>query len=246
MFINSPIESRLEPDRPGWSSVLWIRVKGVISLVLRCSFRELTGHVAYFLYRGRHPDHPWLAKPANLILDSFLTKNDVGLEFGSGRSTLWFAGRISKLTSIEHDPIWHDKVTKELALQNLQNVDYLLVKKDVEDEEGQDSAYVRTTDKLSKNSFDFTLIDGAYRDSCALVSLELLRPGGILIIDDAHWFLPSNSTSPKARTRAQGPASTKWEQFTNAVVSWRCIRTTDGIHDTLLYLKPCQWSNDRT
>ncbi|MGO9117339.1 MAG: hypothetical protein ACLQPD_06960 [Desulfomonilaceae bacterium] len=144
------------------------------------------------------------------------------------------------MTSIEHDPIWHSKVTKELTMQCLQNVDCLLIEKDVPDEKGEDSAYVRTTDKFSKNRFDFILVDGAYRDSCALVSLELLRPGGILIIDDSHWFLPSNSNSQNARTNAQGPASPKWEEFMNAVAAWRCIRTTDGIHDTTLYLKPCQ------
>ncbi len=238
MFINGLIESRLEPDRPDRFRVLWIRIKGVLSLIARGSFRHLLGHLGYFLYRRKFPGDPWLAKPANSILKSFLANQDVGLEFGSGRSTVWFAQRVSAITSIEHDPIWHAKVTKELALQSLRNVDCLLVEKDVDDEKGQDSAYVRAADKLSKNSFDFILVDGAYRDNCALASLELLRPGGILIIDDAHWFLPSSSTSPKARTHAQGPASAKWEQFMNAVINWRCIRTTDGIHDTLLYLRP--------
>jgi len=236
--MNGPTKSRLEPDRPGLFRVLWIRTKGVLSLILRGDFRELAGHVAYFFYRRRYPDDPWLARPANSILASFLRKNDVGLEFGSGRSTVWFAERILRLISIEHDPIWHEKVKNELAARNLYNVDCLLVEKDVEDAKGQDSAYVRTTHKFSKNSFDFILVDGAYRDSCALASLELLRPGGILIIDDARWFLPSNSTSPNARTSAQGPASPQWAQFMDAVVSWRSIRTTDGIHDTTLCLKP--------
>jgi SAM-dependent methyltransferase len=175
--------------------------------------------LGYFLYRRKFPGDPWLARPANSILGSFIRKNDVGLEFGSGRSTVWFAQRVSALTSIEHDPDWHDRVSKELAMRSLRNVECLLVEKDVEDGKGQDSAYVRTTDKFSKNSFDFILVDGAYRDNCALVSLELLRPGGILIIDDAHWFLPSNSNSPNSRTCAQGPASPEWEEFTNAVAA---------------------------
>ena len=229
----------LEPDRPGWIRVLWIRVKGVLGLVLRGRIRELKGHVAYFLDRRRHPDRPWLAGPANSILESFLTERDVGLEFGSGRSTLWFAQKVSALTSVEHDRVWHNKVTKEFALRNLRNVDCLLVEKDVEDSKGQDAAYVRITEKFAKSSLDFILVDGAYRDSCALACLALLRPGGVLIIDDAHWFLPSNSTSPKARTYEQGPASPQWERFVTAVANWRCIRTTDGIHDTILYFKPC-------
>jgi predicted O-methyltransferase YrrM len=230
----------LESDRPGWIRVLCIRIEGVLKLILRWHIRELTGHVAYYLYRRKHPEHPWLARPANSILESFLTKRDVGLEFGSGRSTLWFAQKVSALTSVEHNPVWHKKVTKELELRKLANVNCLFVEKDVEDGKGQEAAYVRITEKFHKSSFDFILVDGAYRDSCALASLVLLRPGGILIIDDAHWFLPSNSTSPQARTHAQGPASAQWEQFMDAVADWRYIRTSDGIHDTILYLKPSQ------
>jgi SAM-dependent methyltransferase len=238
--VHADTQTGLEPDRPGRLSVLWIRIKGVLSLVSRGHFRDLGGHVAYFLYRRRHPDHPWLAGPANSILESFLTKRDVGLEFGSGRSTLWLAEKVSALTSVEHDPVWHKKVSKELELRKLANVNCFFVEKDVEDGKGQEAAYVRITEKFPKSSFDFILVDGAYRDSCALASLELLRPGGILIIDDAHWFLPSNSTSPQASTHEQGPASPQWGRFLNAVASWRCIGTTDGIHDTTLYLKPCQ------
>ena len=233
-------EKRLEADRPGWFRVLWIRIKGLLTLILRGRFRELSGHLAYFLYRRRHPDYPWLAGPANSILESFLTDRDVGLEFGSGRSTLWLAQKVSALTSVEHDPVWYNKVTKELELRKLANVNCLLVEKDVEDSKGQDAAYVRITEKFPENSLDFILVDGAYRDSCALAAMGLLRPGGMLIIDDACWFLPSNSTCSNARTHAQGPASPQWGRFLNAVASWRCIRTTDGIHDTTLYLKPCE------
>jgi predicted O-methyltransferase YrrM len=197
-------------------------------------------YTANFLYRRKHPNHPWLARSANSILESFLTKDDVGLEFGSGKSTVWFAERVSALTSIEHDPAWHDKVTKALALRELRNVDCLLVRKDVEDGEGDCAAYVQIAEKFPMNSFDFVLVDGAYRDSCALASMQLVRPGGILIIDDAHWFLPSESTTSEARTLAQGPASLRWAEFMEAVTRWRRIWTTDGIHDTILYFKPCE------
>jgi hypothetical protein len=129
MNIDRTTKTRLQPDRPGPLTVFWIRMKGVLGLILRGRFRNLVGHVSYFLYRRRYPDHPWLAIPANSILWSLLSKNDVGLEFGSGKSTVWFAKKISRLISIEHDSIWHDKVTKQLALQGLLNVDCLLIKK---------------------------------------------------------------------------------------------------------------------
>ncbi len=45
MLVYDDTKPGLEPDRPGWFRVLWIRIKGVLSLILRGHFRELTGHV---------------------------------------------------------------------------------------------------------------------------------------------------------------------------------------------------------
>ena len=74
-------------------------------------------------YQKHHPDLPWLTPAANVILETYLTKRDVGLEFGSGRSTLWFAKRIARLTSIEHDNDWAANVRKMLDRDNIKNVD---------------------------------------------------------------------------------------------------------------------------
>jgi putative heme iron utilization protein len=49
-----------------------------------------------------HPNWPWLTKEAILLLERLLRPDDIGLEFGSGRSTIWFAERVEKLISIEH------------------------------------------------------------------------------------------------------------------------------------------------
>ncbi|MCK5642361.1 MAG: hypothetical protein KAJ19_16255 [Gammaproteobacteria bacterium] len=46
-----------------------------------------------------HPDVPWLTRQAVEILEDWLKPGYVGLEWGSGRSTLWFARRVSHLTS---------------------------------------------------------------------------------------------------------------------------------------------------
>ena len=82
------------------------------------------------LYQRRHPDHPWLTKSANSILSSYLKDSDIGLEFGSGRSTLWFAQRVSALTSVEHDPLWYSKVSEMLKGNGISNVTQLLFEKD--------------------------------------------------------------------------------------------------------------------
>lgn len=229
----------LEPDRPTGFKVFLIRLKGVSRLLWRGRIRHLISHLVNYWYRRRHPDYPWLSRSANSLVESLIKKSDVVLEFGSGGSTIWFAKRVSALHTVEHNPDWYHSVSRGLVRDGLRNVTCLLVEKDVTEERGQDAAYVRTTEKFASNCFDVVLVDGAYRDRCAMASLKLLKPGGLLIVDDCHWFLPSNSSSPNARTFAHGPASSTWQDFICAVSDWRCIWTSDGIHDTALYFKPC-------
>ncbi|MCK4789404.1 MAG: class I SAM-dependent methyltransferase [Desulfobacteraceae bacterium] len=182
-----------------------------------------------------NPGEPWLTKTANQILSSYLRNSDTGLEFGSGRSTLWFARRVSVLTSIEENPRWYNRVTKMLEDARIYNVTQLLVEKG----RNNSAAYVQVCKKFSKNSLDFVLVDGCYRAACATTIIEYIRPGGILIIDDAHRYLPCNSVSPYSRTFALGPASPQWAEFLIAVEQWRCIWTSSGVTDTAIYLKPC-------
>ena len=46
-----------------------------------------------------HPDNPWLTNDAVELPDRLLMPSDVGVEFGSGGSTVWFAKRLRHLTS---------------------------------------------------------------------------------------------------------------------------------------------------
>lgn len=186
------------------------------------------------LYEYAKPDAPWLTRTASQILSSYLRKSDTGLEFGSGRSTLWFARRVSTLTSIEEDSWWHNMVMKMLEDAGIYNVTQLLFEKG----RNNGDAYVQAYKKFSKNSLDFVLVDGCYRAACANTAIEYIRPGGILIIDDAHRYLPCNSKSPYSRTFALGPASPEWAEFLIAVKQWRCIWTSSGVTDTAIYLKP--------
>ena len=76
----------------------------------------------------QHPDTPWVTKSATYILESWLRPTDVGLEWGTGRSTVWFAGRVAKLTSIEHQKAWYDRVAGMLAAKGVaEKVDYRFV-----------------------------------------------------------------------------------------------------------------------
>jgi predicted O-methyltransferase YrrM len=200
--------------------------------------RYIVDRVDELLYRKTYPDRPWLTETANAILASYLRPADMGLEFGSGRSTLWFAQRVGHITSIEHDEGWYRKVVSLLSNSGHRNVDYRLIPRDAPEQRGDDSSYARVTEQFENGGFDFVLVDGAYRDACALKALRTIRPGGLLIIDNVNWYLPSTSRSPNSRTAQQGPSGTAWIQLQRAVADWRRIWTISGTTDTAFFFKP--------
>jgi hypothetical protein len=104
------------------------------------------------------------------------------------------------------------------------------------------SAYVNAIDRVQNKSLEFCLIDGAARDHCALASLPKLKPGGILVIDNANWYLPSKnkSHSPHSRCVGYGYASPTWQSVGEQLASWRHIWTTNGITDSALWVRPLE------
>jgi len=197
--------------------------------------RYLIDRVRDRWYQATHPGDPWLTPLAIQFLQAWLKPTDRGLEFGSGRSTVWFAHRASALTSVEHDPAWFERTRQTLIAQSLTNVDYHLVPYN-NDESAV--AYTGIAGNLGEQSLDFVLVDGIFRDICANASLDKLVSGGLLIIDDVHRYLPSRSIAPYARGLVQGPASPAWTDFMTAVQSWRCLWTSKGVSDTAIYIKP--------
>ncbi|MEH1907098.1 MAG: hypothetical protein V7L05_25845 [Nostoc sp.] len=182
------------------------------------------------MYEKQNPDHPWLTKDAIAILDSFFKKTDIGLEWGSGRSTIWSASRVQHLVSMENNPDWHNTVKEKLSQKKLSNTDcYLETEKD---------SYVGVVDKFQDKSLDFSLVDGhLWRSTCAVRVVDKIKTGGAIIVDNVNWFLPSNSHSPNSRTYQTGPASDEWQQFLELVKNWRVIWTSNGVFDTAFFIK---------
>jgi hypothetical protein len=78
------------------------------------------------VYHLRHPEHPWLTWKAVELLRGWLKPTDVAIEFGSGRSTLWFVHKVARLTSVEHDAAWFERISSQLREVGIQNVEYHL------------------------------------------------------------------------------------------------------------------------
>ncbi len=189
-------------------------------------------------YLRHFPDRPWITPAAHDILECYLRETDVGLEFGSGRSTVWFAKRVANLASVESDPAWYEGVASRLASERLTNVKQHLFPGPEQTGLGVRSDYADVAGQFARDSLDFVLVDGLYRDACALLALEKIRPGGLLIIDNANWFLPSSSRSPASVRTEADIKGEGWKKFSLAVSSWRRIWTSNGVTDTALFLKP--------
>jgi predicted O-methyltransferase YrrM len=205
--------------------------------------RHLTPRYVYnrtrqVAYERAHPGDPWLTPAAIRLLGPMLRRNDHGAEFGSGRSTVWFARRVAALTSVEHDKRWHDVVSARLKARGISNVDYILAPEDQPAERGGDSAYARVALSFPDASLDFALIDGHYRDYSAKFILPKIKPGGMLIIDNANWCLPCRSKSPNSRNATLGPATPTWARVAEELAGWRPIWTSSGVWDTAIFIKP--------
>jgi predicted O-methyltransferase YrrM len=190
------------------------------------------------LFERAHPDAPWLTPAAIELLGTLLRPTDRGAEFGSGRSTLWFAARVAALTSVEHDSRWHETVSARLKEQGIGNVDYILAPGDQPMERGCKSAYARTALSFPDASLDFALVDGHYRDYSALFVMPKIKPGGMLIIDNVNWYLPCRSKAPNSRTARLGPATETWASVWQRLATWRTIWTSSGVWDTAVFIRP--------
>jgi predicted O-methyltransferase YrrM len=170
-----------------------------------------------------------------------LQSTDVGLEFGSGRSTIWFARKVAYLTTVEHNRIWHEEVKRRLKENSLLNVRALLFESDTVASDGTYKdlpEYVDVVNKFEPKSLDFVLVDGVVRSACAVASVDRIKMGGVLILDNANWYLASQTFSPGSRKPEQGPSTEEWALFLERVKGWRRIWTTSGVTDTVIFICP--------
>lgn len=190
-----------------------------------------------WLYTKSHLNHPWLSPASIKFIDDRLTKEMTGLEYGSGRSTVFFAKKLKNLVSIEHHAAWHQKVEKLLAENNLANVEYLLIPEQDDSETNEEvdletrlialegseerrefSDYYSKVNDYADDYFDFVLIDGRARVKCGTNAMKKLKSGGIFVLDNSERsrYLPLHS----------------------ALSTWPKVETTTGLTNTTIWIKP--------
>ena len=182
-----------------------------------------------------HRDWPWVTPAAVKLLELWLQPTDDVFEWGSGRSTLWMAPRVRSVTSVETNQEWFEKVRSTAQRRGLRNVDLNLLSPGPNSE--QSDAYVSLLAEAGR-SFDLIYIDGSCRELCALAAPKRLKPGGLLLIDNSNWYLPSGTSAPSSRLPEEGPLLPEWVEFLEKVKDWRQIWTSNGVWDTTIWVKP--------
>lgn len=131
---------------------------------------------------------PWMSQRQIKLIESYLNKNHIMLEYGSGGSTLHFSRFVSKYISIEHDEIWYNKIKKE----NLPpNVEIHLCKPNNTIKipvwiglEKDFLNYINLVDELPYSYYDRVLIDGRARKYCAKKILNYTNENSIIFVHD--------------------------------------------------------------
>ena len=176
---------------------------------------------------------PWLSPASIQILNTVLTKDMTGLEYGSGMSTYFFSQKLKTLVSVEHHKDWHDLVSKQLKQNEVKNVNFVFkaaetseVKADIErryklnfDEELTSyHEYYEYLQEFPDNHFDFILIDGRARVECSRRAVGKLKKGGIFMLDNSERV--------------------RYRPVHEMMKDWPKITTTTGLTDTTLWFKP--------
>ncbi len=149
---------------------------------------------AYEIYRRLNPNQPWIAQGAIRYCEQALDKSKVGLEWGSGGSSIWFGAHLKSLLSVEHDAMWHQKVTDMLKKQGISNVEcrYVALDHDVQAPTKpvyeKTPRYVSVVEDFEDGTLDFVVVDGHYRQACILAALPKIKTGGLLLVDNANWL----------------------------------------------------------
>lgn len=181
--------------------------------------RMLVHRLRYWVWEKLNPDKPWLCPGTIRFCEAHLTRAMRALEFGSGRSTQWFASLVGHITSVEHDREWYEAVQAQLAADGVTNVEYRHVPLDHAEHEPElpeyrvTPRYVAVADEFPDRSLDLVVVDGHYRTHCIRHAAAKLAPAGYLLVDDANrwpaldrmpvpgtWRIADDSTNGIKRT----------------------------------------------
>lgn len=147
-----------------------------------------------FFFRGKNfilAGMPWMNFKVIQWLRSYLKKEMILFEWGSGGSTLFFSKLVDQVISVEYDEEYFRFVQEQLKGKG--NVELIL-------EKPQDKGvfrsfspghlnsyfdnYVKTIEKYPDRYFDVIVVDGRQRNQCFKLALKKIKKNGIIVFDN--------------------------------------------------------------
>jgi len=185
------------------------------AILRKPSLETFLGGIKYFSSWHRHllddrnsvsDSMPWLTFGAIDFLKKIIHPQMSVFEYGSGGSTLFWTQHVSNVVSIEHERSWYNRMKDEISSRQIKNVQYVL--SEAEQDSGAVRAnfkvpehyassdprftgnifksYAKQIERFTNQSFDIIIVDGRARPSCILHSIDKLKNGGYLIIDNTE------------------------------------------------------------
>jgi hypothetical protein len=142
---------------------------------------------------------PGLRRDVILILERLLNKKMIGLEWGSGSSTVWYLQKLKYLITVEQDSNWASTVRDYITSMDQSAIgqwNLQVILSDVQGPEWSVSPSARKSfqsyvsvpvpDSM-KGKFDLIVIDGRSRIACLRRAILLLKPqGGLLVLNNSE------------------------------------------------------------
>jgi predicted O-methyltransferase YrrM len=165
-------------------------------------------------------------------------------EWGSGGSTLFFARRAAEVIAVENDGDWAEKVRAACQERGLSHATIAFHAADnTEPPPGFDPAdpekffsgsaihnghlfrsYAEHINQFPSESFDVIVVDGRVRPACLRFAMPKLKPGGLLVLDNAErpWYARARAlvdAEQWPRTDHNGPGP--YNQYFWQTAIWR-------------------------
>lgn len=129
---------------------------------------------------------PWISYPALRLLENVVKPGMRVFEWGSGGSTVFFARKGCRVTSVESSEVWHGRLNAGLNIltpEQRANIDLRFIRAHAQEYPQGLDAYVASV--LDGGPWDLILVDGWERVRCAETAQGTLVPDGILVFDNS-------------------------------------------------------------
>lgn len=118
---------------------------------------------------------PWVTYSFIDFIKDRLNKTQTIFEYGAGSSTLFYAQRVARVVSVEHDENWFNKIVNTKP----GNSEMIFTKLETGGE------YAKKARSLGEK-FDIIIVDGRDRVNCCKESIHALSAKGVIVLDDSE------------------------------------------------------------